>query len=138
MFGLVGSEANKIEAEKRMLSSMTPTIVEKNGHLFLVVGTPGGSTIITSVFQTLMNVLEYDMTMQEAVNAKKEHHQWLPEHILVEDGALSEATEMELKQMGHQLEPVSAIGRIDAIMVREDGQLEGAADPRGDDAAAGF
>lgn len=138
MFGLVGAEANKIEPGKRMLSSMTPTILEKNGELFMVVGTPGGSTIITSVFQTIMNVVYFDMTMQEAVNAKKVHHQWLPNQILVEDGALDEETRSKLIDLGHELDDVSAIGRVDAILIRKDGSLEGAADPRGDDKAVGF
>ena len=138
MFGLVGGEANKIEPSKRMLSSMTPTIVEKDNELFMVVGTPGGSTIITSVFQTIMNVTEFDMNMQQAVNAKKIHHQWLPDHIVVEQGAIDQTTENQLLKMGHKIDYVDAIGRVDAILVREDGQLEGAADPRGDDLALGF
>lgn len=139
MFGLIGSEANKIEPGKRMLSSMTPTIIEKNGDLFMVVGTPGGSTIITSVFQTILNVIEFDMTMQEAVNAKKVHHQWLPDRILAEKGALSDATFYELGEMNHfEINEVDAIGRVDAILVLPDGRLEGAADPRGDDLALGY
>ncbi len=138
MFGLVGGEANKIEAEKRMLSSMTPTIVEKDGSLFMVVGTPGGSTIITSVFQTIMNVIEFEMSMQEAVYAKKVHHQWLPDKIIIEQGALDNVTEQELIRMGHTLDYRDAIGRVDAILVKEDGRLEGAADPRGDDKAMGY
>ena len=137
MFGLVGAEANKIEPQKRMLSSMTPTIVEKNGELFMVVGTPGGSTIITSVFQTILNVIEFNMTMQQAVNAKKLHSQWLPDQILVEKDALTEAEANTLKNMGHTLKPVGAIGRVDAILVHGN-SLEGAADPRGDDKASGY
>lgn len=139
MFGLTGSEANKIEPGKRMLSSMTPTIVEKEGDLFMVVGTPGGSTIITSVFQTILNVIEFDMTMQEAVNAKKVHHQWLPDEIKYEKGAISDETLSQLKQMNHQnYDEVSSIGRVDAILVLPNNQLEGAADPRGDDLALGY
>ena len=84
MFGLIGAEANSIAPEKRMLSSMTPTIVEKNGKLFMSVGTPGGSTIITSVLQTILNVHEFNMTMQEAVDAPRFHHQWLPDLIQME------------------------------------------------------
>ena len=138
MFGLVGAEANKIEPGKRMLSSMTPTIVEKNDELFMVVGTPGGSTIITSVFQTIMNVVEFKMNMQQAVNAKKVHHQWLPDRIIVEKGAISPKVRAELLEMGHLMEEREAIGRVDAILVHKNGLLEGAADPRGDDLALGF
>lgn len=138
MFGLVGAEANKIEAEKRMLSSMTPTILEKEGELFMVVGTPGGSTIITSVFQTILNVVDHGMTMQEAVNAKKVHHQWLPDRILHEPNAFSKQTKAALEAMGHTFEERAYIGKVDAILVLPDGRLEGAADPRGDDVAMGF
>lgn len=139
MFGLVGGEANAIAPRKRMLSSMTPTILEKNDSLFMVVGTPGGSTIITSVFQTILNVVEHGMTMQEAVNAKKVHHQWLPDHIYYELNALDSITYSELDQMGHVLKLRDGIGRMDAILVLEDGQLEGAADyTRGDDTAMGY
>ena len=91
LYGLVGGEANAIEPGKRMLSSMTPTILEKDGKLFMVVGTPGGSTIITSVYQTILNVLAYDMPLEEAVAAKRFHHQWLPDQIFLEEGALSPA-----------------------------------------------
>lgn len=89
MFGLVGSKANSIEAGKRMLSSMTPTIVEKDGKLWMVVGTPGGSTIITSVLQTILNVYEFNMSMQEAVNAPRFHHQWLPDDLRMEPEGFS-------------------------------------------------
>lgn len=139
MFGLVGGEANAIIPEKRMLSSMTPTILEKDGKLFMVVGTPGGSTIITSVFQTIVNVVDHGMTMQEAVNAKKFHHQWLPDVILEEEGAFNEKTAQELYDLGHTLEKRPSLGKMEAILIREDGMLEGAADyHRGDDKAMGF
>jgi len=138
MFGLIGGEANAIEAEKRMLSSMTPTIIEKDGHLFMVVGTPGGSTIITSVFQTILNVLEHGMGMQEAVSAARFHHQWRPDTIFVESNTLDSIQRQSLEAMGHTIVQRGNIGRVDAILVREDGKLEGGADPRGDDAAAGF
>ncbi|MFT4834146.1 MAG: gamma-glutamyltranspeptidase/glutathione hydrolase [Marinoscillum sp.] len=137
-FGLVGGKANAIAPSKRMLSSMTPTIVEKDGQLKMVLGTPGGSTIITSVFQTLLNVVDYDMTMQEAVRAKKVHHQWLPDQIKAENDALDQETIDGLKAMGHELNFVDKIGRNDCILIREDGKLEGGADPRGDDAAMGY
>ncbi len=137
-FGLIGGKANAIEPAKRMLSSMTPTILEKDGQLFMVVGSPGGSTIITSVFQTVLNVTEHHMTMQEAVNAGRFHHQWKPDVIFYEKSALDSLTKDRLKQMGYTLKMRSSIGRVDAVRVLTDGKREGGADPRGDDTAAGF
>ncbi len=137
-FGLLGSEANEIQPEKRMLSSMTPTIVEKDGELLMVVGSPGGSTIITSVFQTIMNVVDHDMGMQQAVNAKRIHHQWLPDRLIIEDQALSAKVLEELEHKGYEISSRGAIGRVDAVLVLPDGSLEGGADPRGDDRAIGF
>lgn len=127
-FGLVGGEANAIIPEKRMLSSMTPTIVEKDGKLKMLVGTPGGSTIITCVFQTIMNVVDHGMTMQEAVNAKKTHSQWLPDMVLIEEGAIDENITNQLKELGHEIVFREKMGSMDCILVNEDGTLEGGAD----------
>ena len=138
MYGLVGGEANKIEPKKRMLSSMTPTIVEKNGELFMTLGTPGGSTIITSVVQTILNVHEFDMTMQEAVNSARFHHQWKPDSIRIESDFFSDKVKNNLKKSGYKLNDKGSIGRVDGILVKNNKILEGGADIRGDDTAIGF
>lgn len=140
VYGLLGSDANAIEPEKRMLSSMTPTIVEQNGKLKMVVGTPGGSTIITSVLQNILNVTEYNMGMQESVNKPRFHHQWMPDNVRMEPNGFDSITKANLNKLGYKIIERNSliIGRVDAILVLPDGKLEGGADPRGDDAAVGF
>lgn len=137
MYGLVGTEANAIAPGKRMLSSMTPSIVLKKGRPYIVAGTPGGSTIITSVFQTLLNLLEFNLPTQQAVDAPKFHHQWLPDQIDVEPG-FEQAPLQVLEKMGYKIVPRGAIGRTEVIKVNEQGLLEAVGDRRGDDSAAGY
>ena len=139
MYGLIGNAANAIAPGKRILSSMTPTIVEQDGKLFMVAGTPGGSTIITSVFQTILNVIEHGMTMQQSVNALKFHHQWLPDKTIFENGAFSEKTISALQNRGYVLEKLTnTLGRMDCILIRPNGSYEGASDPRADNTAMGY
>ena len=139
MYGLVGAEANAIAPQKRMLSSMSPTIIEKDGQLKMVVGSPGGSTIITSVMQNILNVLDFDMSMQESVSKPRFHHQWLPDNIKFET-SFDTIVFNSLHKLGYEIDQSNSpvIGKVDAILVLPDGKLEGGADPRGDDSAAGF
>ncbi len=137
MFGLIGGKANAIAPEKRMLSAMTPTIVEKNGKLSMIVGTPGGSTIITSVLQTVLNVYEFGMSMQEAVTAPRFHHQWLPDVVDFEPERFDYEFIKKLQAKGYDIKEAYTriIGRVDAIHLSEDQKITTGADPRGDDKA---
>ena len=140
LFGLIGGDANAIAPQKRMLSSMTPTLVEKDNKLWMTLGTPGGSTIITSVLQTILNVYEFNMSMQQAVDAPRFHHQWLPDVVKVEATSFDSITINELENKGYIIDykNASSIGKVDAILVLPDGSLEAGADKRGDDTAVGF
>ena len=137
-FGLVGGTANAIAPRKTPLSSMTPTIVTENGQIRLVAGAPGGSTIITTVLQIVLNVLVYDMDARAAVAAPRLHHQWLPDRLMVEKHGFDPLTLAELRRRGHTIEERSGWGNATIILRTSDGWLEGAADPRGEGAAAGF
>ena len=136
-FGLLGNEAIAIAPNKRMLSSMTPTIAEKDGKLFMVVGTPGGSKIITTVFQVITNVIDFDLSLLDAVHQPRFHFQWLPDALWHEKDAFSPELIQELEALGHSPRPRDYIGQVEAILIRADGTTEGVADRRGDDTALG-
>lgn len=135
MFGAVGGEANAIQPGKRMLSSMTPTIVMKNSKPYIIVGTPGGTTIPTSVFQSIVNIIDFKLSPNMAVNAPKFHHQWLPESVLVEDN-FPLTTIRDLKKNNYTIENDSQIGKTELIMMDEAGNITAVADGRGDDSVA--
>jgi len=137
LYGLVGGDANAIAPRKTPLSSMTPTIVTENGRLIMATGSPGGSTIITTVLQVVLNVLEYNMNAAEAVSAPRFHHQWLPDKLMLQTGGFTEATVNELKERGHNVEMRDGWGNANVVVVNESGMLEGAADPRGEGEALG-
>ena len=137
LYGLIGGEANAIVPNKRMLSNMTPTIILKDNNLFMVIGTPGGSTIITSVFQNILNVIEFDMTMQESINAPRFHHQWVPDEIKLENN-FDKTTADALTKQGYKIVFRAPMGRVDAILLYDNKMMEGGADPRGDDVAEGW
>jgi gamma-glutamyltranspeptidase / glutathione hydrolase len=136
MYGAIGGDANAIAPGKRMLSSMSPTIVLKNGRPFLIVGTPGGTTIITSVFQTILNIIEFNLSATDAVNKPKFHHQWLPDEIDVEKD-FPRPLRVQLEQMGYKIVEREPIGRTELIRIAN-GRMEAVADNRGDDAAEGY
>ena len=139
MYGLTGGEINSIQPQKRMLSSMTPTIVKKNGKLYLVLGSPGGPTIITSVLQTILNFEIFGFEIQEAVDKPRFHHLWLPDKIYYEDGIINDKIRENLENNGFIInDQNSTIGRVDAIHVDENNFLFGGADKRGDDKSVGY
>ena len=135
--GLIGTDPNLIQPEKRMLSSMTPTIVAKDGKPYLIIGSPGGRTIINTVFQTVLNVLGYDMRVDKAIEAIKIHHQWLPDTIEYEIGLLSPDTVKNLKAMGHTLEATGELGELMGIQIDTKNKiLIGASDSSSPEGAA--
>ncbi|HLX91081.1 MAG TPA: gamma-glutamyltransferase [Puia sp.] len=137
MYGAVGGDANAIAPGKRMLSSMTPTIVLKGGKPFLIVGTPGGTTITTSVFQTVLDIIDFGLTPQDAVNKPKFHHQWLPDEIIMERD-FNPAIIEQLKHMGYKIRLTSEIGRTEVIEILSGNRITAVGDKRGEDTAAGY
>ena len=141
-YGLLGGEANKIEPRKRPLSSMTPLFVMKDGEVILAIGSPGGSTIITSVLQVALNVMEWEMNLAEATHRGRIHHQWLPDHVTIEPSINADTVKL-LQEMGHEF-PVTDIGevkktilgRVNSVGRDASGFIAGAADPRGPKSAA--
>ena len=137
IYGLVGGENNSVVSEKRMLSSMTPTIIEKNNKTYMILGSPGGPTIITSILQTILNVSLFNMNIEEAVNRGRFHHIWLPDKIFYEINTFNEKTKNKLIDIGYKFaETFSSIGRVDAILI-ENNKIFTAPDPRGDDYSYG-
>ena len=137
-FGLVGNEANAIAPRKTPLSSMTPTIITENNRLRMAVGAPGGGTIITQVLQIILNVLEYNMDAGAAVSVPRIHHQWLPDELRTEPWGLDAVTVQDLRRRGQNIKEITPWGNANAIVVTQDGTLEGAADPRGEGSPRGF
>jgi gamma-glutamyltranspeptidase/glutathione hydrolase len=138
MFGLVGSEANAIAPGKRMLSSMSPTIVTRDSKPIIIAGAAGGPRIITATWLAILNILEHDMNALEALTFPRFHHQWYPDRLLVEQNVLDSTSHQMLKTMGHEVVESSGLARVHLLHVGEDGSIEAAADPRGDGGTAGF
>jgi gamma-glutamyltranspeptidase/glutathione hydrolase len=142
-FGLLGTEANSIQPEKRMLSSMTPTIILKDAKPFIVIGSPGGSQIITTVLHVVLNCIDFDMNIREAIKAPRIHHQWMPDSLYYEQGALTEDVKKELTAMGYALVNDGAefriIGIAEGILIDQHNKIiYGASDPRGGGLAVGY
>ncbi|MBV6479257.1 MAG: Glutathione hydrolase proenzyme [Ignavibacteria bacterium] len=138
IYGLVGSEANSIEPGKRMLSSMTPTIIFKNNKPFLVLGSPGGGRIITAVLQTIINIIDHEMTLDAAIDISRFHHQWLPDEIQTEKGFPVNDVKEELVKMGYKIKELNNFGRIDAVIFNKNGSMSAYSDSRGSGKALGF
>jgi gamma-glutamyltranspeptidase / glutathione hydrolase len=138
-FGLIGSKANSIEPGKRMLSSMTPTIILKDGFPFLIAGSPGGSTILTVIFQVILNCIDFRMDIQEAINQPRFHHQWLPDQIDYEEFGMTEDVKENLLKRGHKIGQLRSLGRVEGILIdKENNIILGATDPRGFGSAEGY
>ena len=138
-FGLIGAEANSIQPGKRMLSAMTPTIVLKDNKPYLVVGSPGGSTIITSVLQVILNCIDFKMDIQEAISQPRIHHQWLPDKIDYEKFGMTEDVKNNLKAMGYTIGNIRVLGRVEGIMIDQNKNIiYGASDPRTNGLAIGY
>lgn len=131
IYGLIGNDANSIQPGKRMLSSMTPTIIFKDNKPFLILGSPGGGRIITTVLQTIVNIIDYKMSLSEAIDSPRFHHQWYPDEIQVEQNMLEDNEESSLLKMGYSIKEISDFGRVDAIMFLGDGSMIGHSDRRG-------
>lgn len=138
MYGLVGGEANSVSPGKKILSSMTPAIVEKDGKLFMIIGSPGGSTIPTTVYQVIINVIDFGMGIHEAVDTGRFHHQWLPDIISAEENVFDSITTQKLNNMGHTIKYRKSLGSVNAIMILLDGKKSAGADKRGDNSACGY
>ena len=137
MYGAIGGEANSIAPYKRMLSSMTPTLLTKNKKPYLTVGTPGGTTIPTSVFQTIVNLVDFNLSLEDAINYPKFHHQWLPDEVSIEK-TFNPSTKAGLEKMGYRIKERGNIGRTEGIVIGPTGKRITVADKRGDDAVAGY
>jgi gamma-glutamyltranspeptidase/glutathione hydrolase len=138
MFGLIQGKANAVAPEKRMLSSMSPTVVTKDGNVRMVLGAAGGPTIITATLHNFLNMAVFGMNAQEAISAPRFHHQWMPDKLFYENYGLSPDTQKRLKEMGHNLAPIESLARAHTIYVDDNGIKYGAPDPRGDGDAAGY
>ena len=137
MYGAIGGEANSIQPGKRMLSSMTPTLVTVNNQPYLSIGTPGGTTIPNQVYEGLVDIIDFKMSLKQAIDGPRFHHQWIPDIIGIENG-FPEATENALKAMGYSIMKRGYFGRMDGVQISPNGNRIAAGDKRGDDSVAGY